>query len=101
MDSETLEKGDDVLYQELGDEIVLLNLSDQLYYGLDDVGARMWKSLVETGSVSRAAAHISEIYNVDQPTVLKDMENLVGDLLSARLLKKNLSQADSPETSEG
>jgi len=82
-----LEIGDSVLYQALHDEVVLLNLANQRYYGLDDVGSRMWKSLLENGSVTQATAHLCEIYDAEETVIRTDLEVLVRDLLAAGLLK--------------
>ena len=34
---------DGILYQNLQDELVLLNMHTGVYFGLDTVGARMWQ----------------------------------------------------------
>ena len=39
----------EALFQELDGETVLLNLQSERYYGLDDVGTRMWQLLAENG----------------------------------------------------
>lgn len=43
---------DDVIIQTVQNEVVLLKLSSQQYFGLGEVGAHAWKLLVETGDVS-------------------------------------------------
>jgi hypothetical protein len=35
---------DDVLMRELDGESIILDLATKNYYGLDDVGARMWQA---------------------------------------------------------
>jgi Coenzyme PQQ synthesis protein D (PqqD) len=80
--------GDSVVYHELDDEVVLLNMANQQYYGLNDVGAQMWKCLLEKGSVATAGDWLCSSYEAD-PTVLRaDLEGLVRSLLSAGLLKE-------------
>jgi len=83
----TVAIGDAVLCQELDDEVVLLNMTNQQYYGLNDVGAQMWKSLLESGSVAAAAELLETMYEIE-PTLLRtDLEALVRDLLNAGLLR--------------
>jgi hypothetical protein len=77
-----------VLYQELEDEVVLLNMENQEYYGLNDVGARMWKSLIETGNVAASADRLSELYEADERVIRADIESLVRDLTAAGLLRR-------------
>jgi hypothetical protein len=79
--------GDSVLYQELEDEAVLLNMANQQYYGLNDVGAQMWKCLIELGDVSTAGDRLCSSYEVDPAVFRADLEELVRNLLSAGLLK--------------
>lgn len=88
-----VEPGDDVIYQALKDEIVLLNMKDQRYFGLDDVGSAMWKLLVEHGDVETVADRLSAEYDVDRATVRADLGVLIRNLMAAGLLK----WADAPE----
>jgi hypothetical protein len=41
----------EVLFQEVGGEAVLLDLKSESYFGLDDVGMRIWQLLQEQGSL--------------------------------------------------
>lgn len=82
-----VEKGDDVIYQALQNEIVLLNIKNQQYFGLDDVGSDMWKLLVEHGDVETVADRMSAEYDVDRATVREDLEALIRNLMAAGLLK--------------
>ncbi len=82
--------GDAVLFQELEDEVVLLNMSSQQYYGLNDVGASMWKSLMEVRNVATAGDLLSKEYAVEPAVLRADLETLVRDLLKAGLLKAEL-----------
>jgi hypothetical protein len=84
---ETVVIGDAVLYQELEDEVVLLNMSNQQYYGLNDVGAEMWKCLMESGNLAAAGDRLSTSYEVEPTVIRADLEGLVRDLLAAGLLK--------------
>lgn len=79
--------GDSVLYQELEDELVLLNMTTQQYYGLNNVGAQMWKSLMETGTVTATSDALGRIYDAQPSVIQADLEALVRDLLKAGLLK--------------
>ena len=77
---------DSVLYQELEEEAVLLNMANQQYYGLNDVGAQMWRSLTEAGSIAAAEELLVQMYEIERPTLRSDLEALVRDLLKAGLL---------------
>ena len=80
--------GDSVLFQELEEEVVLLNIANQEYYGLNDVGAEMWKSLIELGSVAAAGDRLSTRYEIDDTVIRADLQALVRALMAAGLLQE-------------
>ena len=76
-----------MLYQEVEDELVLLDLKSQQYYGLDGMGSRMWNLLVEHGNIAAVADKMCEEYEVEREDVLRDIESMVGDFRAAGLVK--------------
>lgn len=92
MASVRVEPTDDVIYQPLQDEIVLLNMKDQRYFGLDDVGSDMWKLLVEIGDMEAVVERLCSDYDVDRTTVQRDLGSLVDDLIAAGLMKVSDAQ---------
>ena len=83
------EIGDGVLCQSVHDEIVLLKLNstNQEYYALDSVGARIWQLLLEHPDIGAVADRICEDYDIDDTTAHSDVISLVRRLQSAGLLK--------------
>jgi hypothetical protein len=84
---ESVQIGDAVLYQTLKDEVVLLNMSNQQYYGLNDIGSRMWELLLELPNVSAVAERLTVEFEVDETSVRADLNGLIERLLNAGLLK--------------
>ena len=82
-----VEIGEDVLFQQLQGEVVLLNMASQRYFGLNEVGARMWQLLLESGNVDTVTDRLRETYDADPLTLRADLERLVGELVGAGLLK--------------
>ncbi len=76
----------DVLFQELSGESVLLNLTSGKYYGLDDVGTRIWMLLAEQKNISSILQIMLEEYDVDRDRLEKDTFALIEDLIKNRLL---------------
>ncbi|MGD1069861.1 MAG: PqqD family protein [Bryobacteraceae bacterium] len=83
----SVEIGEDVLFQQLQGEVVLLNMASQRYYGLNEVGARMWELLLESGNVDAVTDRLREAYDTDPLTLRSDLERLIGELLGAGLLR--------------
>lgn len=84
---------DDVLFQPVDNELVLLDLKSQRYYGLDDVGARIWQLLLELGSTDKVADRICEEYDADRDRVISDVEVMVEDFLAQGLVTQDMGTA--------
>ena len=82
-----VEPSDDVIFQPLKDEIILLNMKTQKYFGLDDVGSDIWRLLVECGDLETVADRMIAEYDADRDTIRKDLGILIDRLLEAGLLK--------------
>jgi hypothetical protein len=82
-----VEIGESVIFQKLNDEAVLLNMSNQQYFGLNDTGARMWDLLVTLGAPGEVVARMAHDYDVPAATLQADLESLVNELLEAGLLR--------------
>ena len=76
----------EALFQELEGETVLLNLQSERYYGLDDVGTRMWQLLAENGDVGAAYKQLLREFYVDAARLEADLAALIGRLAEAGLL---------------
>ena len=70
----------DVLGSELGSEVVMLNLSDATYYGLDEVGAVVWRLFQQPVTIERVVASLVDTYDVDAQRCRADIVKLVADL---------------------
>jgi hypothetical protein len=78
---------EDVLFRDLGGEAVLLSLKTGKYYGLDEVGTRMWSLLVEHGRVEPAYRALLDEYDVIEERLRQDLLNLINDLAAQQLLQ--------------
>lgn len=65
---------------EVGGELVILNLSDGVYYGLSGVGVRVWELLAEPRSVGAILDVILAEYEVTPEQGLRDLTNLLAEL---------------------
>ncbi len=77
----------DVLSTQLGTEQVMLNLRDGTYYGLDEVGSRIWmllQSPVQVGSICDA---IAGEYDVEADRCRADVFRLLHELMQRGLVE--------------
>ena len=77
----------DVLISRLQEESVLLNLDNESYYGLDDVGTRMLSVLNSSDSVQSAWLQLVDEYDVDREVLRDDLVSLVERLLERGLVE--------------
>lgn len=77
---------DHVVVRELEGESVLLNLDTETYFGLDEVGTRMWQLLTTLPNAQAAYDALLAEYDVDPETLADDLMALVEQLLDHGLL---------------
>jgi hypothetical protein len=75
-----------VLWQEVGDEIVLLDVDGGAYHGLNEVGSRIWRALEEHADVTSAYEYLCAIYEVDPLRLRKDLDEFIQRLVEMGLL---------------
>jgi hypothetical protein len=81
-----LSVGEHTLYEEIDGEAVLLNLDSGKYYGLDEVGSRMWTLLTQHHAMEPAYRALLEEYDVAPERLQQDLLTLVENLVAHGLL---------------
>ena len=76
-----------VMFRELDGESVLLNLQNEMYYGLDETGTRMWQLLTSADSVQAAIDILLEEFDVSPEILEQDLVQLITELKSHGLLE--------------
>ena len=77
----------DVLFHELAGEAVLLNLATGKYYGLDEVGTRMWMLLSEHGRLEPVYQELLSEYDVEAQRLQDDLFRLIDSLAEQGLVE--------------
>ena len=74
--------------QEVGGETVLLDLNSESYFGLDEVGTRIWQLLQEKRDMGSIFETILGEYDVEAEQLSKDLDELVQKLVEAGLVER-------------
>ena len=74
------------LFQALDGEAVILDTASGSYYGLDEVGTRMWELLVQHGALQPVVEAMLAEYDVDRATLAHDLTGLVEKLAASGLV---------------
>ena len=77
----------DVLVSELDGESVLLKLQSESYFGLDDIGTRIWELLVSSASVQAAYDALLDEFDVDEGQLRGDLTEIINSLVQQGLLE--------------
>ena len=72
---------------DLAGEAAILNIKNGVYYGLDPVGARIWKLMQEPRAVADIQITIEGEYDVEPERCARDLLGLLEKLLAEGLIE--------------
>ena len=81
-----MKPGENVVFKQVGDELVLLDYASGMYYGLDAVGARIWELIDEGQPVDEIVNILTIEYEAPHLEIASDVTRLVAELRSRGLL---------------
>jgi hypothetical protein len=84
--SSTIVAAKDQIGCDLGGEEVILDLNSGIYYGLNAVGASIWKLIQEPITVSEIRKAIFDEYDVDSERCENDVVRLLNELAERNLI---------------
>lgn len=76
----------DLLIHIFDDEMVILNLKNEKYYTLNDIGLRMWQVLTDGSSVDEATQVLMNEYDVEEQRLCEDLEKFIQHLRDLALV---------------
>ena len=77
---------DGVMFNRVGDEIVLLDLDSGTYFGLDSVGSRVWDLITGNVTIGEAIDAMLEEYEVEREVLERDVLQLMNELEEKKLI---------------
>jgi hypothetical protein len=83
----TVRLADGVLFQELQGEAVLLSTRNGQYYGLNELGARIWQGLTAGDSMAQVLSRVMSEYDVAEQRLVGDVSRFLESLEGAGLIK--------------
>lgn len=84
---------DHVLTRELDGELVMLNLTSECYFGLDETGTIFWRALRAHDNLDDVKAQLLGEFEIGAETIETDLMDLVSELTAHGLLEL---QSDEP-----
>ena len=77
----------DQVSSDLGEEIAILDLKEGVYYGLDEVGARVWELIQTPITVGEIRDSLVEEYDVEPDRCEQDVLALLQRLVDQGLIE--------------
>ena len=84
--TQKIEISSEVLTQEVGGETVILDLKSESYFGLEEVGTRIWQLLQEQEDIQTITTTMLNEYDVEEEQLEKDIQNLLTQLNKAGIV---------------
>ena len=72
---------------DLDGEVVILDTSKGVYYGLDAVGATIWSQIQQSATLETVRDAVLQEYDVDPATCERDLMALIQNLSSSGLVR--------------
>lgn len=76
---------DTVATQEVDDEIIVLDMNTEHYFGLNKIGSAIWQAIKEKQVLSEVYETLIERYDAKAEVLRTDLENFVEKLLKSGL----------------
>jgi len=92
-----LSPGEGVVWNEAQGQMVLLNARTGTYFALDEIGAEIWKLLLQHRSAAPVVDAMQDLFDADRETLSADVQRLVGELLEHGLLAPEQDAAEPAE----
>ncbi len=77
---------DDVVFEVLEGEAVVLNLETGIYFTLNEVGTRIWQLIEEHGDLVKVREAMISEYEVGEEALDRDIEALMRELVDKGLV---------------
>ena len=74
------------LVADLDGDLIIMSMETGTYYGLDAVGANVWKLLARPHRLDDVVAHVLDRFDVDAETAERDLTVLLNEMRSEGLI---------------
>lgn len=79
-------RNDDNIASKIHDEIVMVNIEQGNYFGLNSVGSDIWELLAEPASIDELCVSLLEEYEIDRASCEEEVQTFINQLLKQKLI---------------
>ena len=85
--TQTLVRQEEILASVMEDEVVMMNLQTDSYYGTNAVGTRIWELLEQPLTVAELCQLLQEEFEVDDETCQQDVLPFLEKIIDEKLVR--------------
>ncbi len=78
---------EEIVASDIDGETVMMSIENGKYYGLDDIGSRIWELIEKPAKVSELIDTLLERFDVDCDTCERDVLRFLNELNGEKILK--------------
>jgi hypothetical protein len=78
-----------IYHAQMDDEIIILDTKNNVYLGVNGIGAKLIRYLLEGTSVETVAEYIAEEYEVEETDFIRDAETFIEDLKRMAIIREH------------
>jgi len=98
-DDTLVQREANVLFTELGDSIVMMDLESGDYYELDDIGSVIWRRIETPAAIADLCEELTREYAVDRETCREHVAAFLGDLIDRKIATIQTAETHAKENS--
>jgi hypothetical protein len=80
-------RNDEPVAIDVDETIVMMSILQGKYYGLDEIGTRIWELIAEPRSIGAVCATLLQEFDVDEETCRRDVLDFVRELAGEKLVR--------------
>jgi len=84
--SSTVRRNPDLLHAVAGDDILMMSVEAGAYFGLEQVGARIWELVADSITVEQLCARLTEEYDVGSDVCEVEVLAFLGHLAEQHII---------------
>jgi hypothetical protein len=86
LESTILQRKEEIVQSKIDNEIVMMDIVNGEYYGLNTIASHIWELIEIPLSVKALIAHLRREYEVDENQCKKEVEKLLTEMIAHNLI---------------
>lgn len=80
---------DRIVWRNIEEEAVILNLDSGYYYSLNELGTKIWQLLIKNKTTAEIISFVYKEYDINKNKIKKDLLKIINELKRENLIEDN------------